>query len=431
MRLSTLQRRRVARDGVERPWGEASGVMDQLSFGMLLVSQLLATTAFMFVVPFMPLYVQQLGVEDAGNAAAWAGFINGASGASMAVVAPLWGRLSDRLGRKLMLLRATLAAAVVVGSMGFVSAPWQLLGLRLLQGTLTGTVPAATALVASTSPSERAGWRLGALQTVVFIAAGVGPAVGGISADLAGIRTSFLVTSVLLAVSGTLVLLGVAENRPARDGVEETEVEEGASHHRASLPYRLLLPGLLALFAVHVAITSAAVALPGFVHTLAGAASHVATQAGWIIGSGALVASLGSLLGGRLVGRFGARRVIVGALALAGLAAIPQALVTSVPELWALRLATSLFLGCAIPVANLAIKEASPPERQGAAFGVASSATSAGFALGPIGGGLLASTLGFWAAFLVPGAALLALATVFVLAWAPRLGRTVITQLTR
>jgi DHA1 family multidrug resistance protein-like MFS transporter len=413
--------------------------MDRLSFGTLLVSQLLATTAFMFVVPFMPLYVQQLGVEDAGNAAAWAGFINGASGASMAIVAPLWGRLSDRLGRKVMLLRATLAAAVVVGSMGFVSTPWQLLGLRLLQGTLTGTVPAATALVASTSPSERAGWRLGALQTVIFIAAGVGPALGGISADLAGIRASFFVTSALLAVSGTLVLFGVAENRPHRDEAEETEREEGAGSHRAPLPYRLLLPGLLVLFAVHVAITSAAVALPGFIHSLAGAASQIATQAGWIIGTGALVASLGSLLGGRLAGRFGTRRVIVGALALAGLAAMPQALVTSVPELWSLRLATSLFVGCAIPVANLAIKEAAPPERQGTAFGVASSATSTGFAVGPIGGGLLASGLGFWSAFLVPGAALLALAAAFGLAWAPRFGsrkalaswRAVLANLTR
>src|SRR3712207_8802870 len=140
----------------------------------------------MFVVPFMPLYVQQLGVEDAENAAAWAGFINGASGATMAIVARLWGKLSDRLGRKLMLLRATLAAAVVVGSMGFVSGPWQLLGLRLLQGTLTGTVPAATALVASTTPSERAGWRLGALQTVIFIAAGGGAAPRGGNAGRAG-----------------------------------------------------------------------------------------------------------------------------------------------------------------------------------------------------------------------------------------------------
>ncbi len=420
---------------------EVSEAMDRLSFGMLLVSQLLATTAFMFVVPFMPLYVQQLGVEDAGNAAAWAGFINGASGASMAVVAPLWGKLSDRLGRKLMLLRATLAAAVVVGSMGFVSGPWQLLGLRLLQGTLTGTVPAATALVASTSPSERAGWRLGALQTVIFIAAGVGPALGGISADLAGIRTSFFVTSALLAVSGALVLFGVAENRlrSEESEVEETEREEGAGPHRTPLPYGLLLPGLLVLFAVHVAITSASVALPGFIHTLAGAASQIATQTGWIIGTGALVASLGSLIGGRLASRFGTRRVIVGALAFAGLAAIPQALVTSVPELWALRLATSLFVGCAIPVANLAIKEAAPPERQGAAFGVASSATSTGFALGPIGGGLLASGLGFWAAFLVPGAALLVLAAAFGLAWAPRFGskkalaswKAVIANLTR
>jgi DHA1 family multidrug resistance protein-like MFS transporter len=426
---------------VKRLQEEVSEAMDRLSFGMLLVSQLLATTAFMFVVPFMPLYVQQLGVEDAGNAAAWAGFINGASGASMAVVAPLWGKLSDRLGRKLMLLRATLAAAVVVGSMGFVSGPWQLLGLRLLQGTLTGTVPAATALVASTSPSERAGWRLGALQTVIFIAAGVGPALGGISADLAGIRTSFFVTSALLAVSGALVLFGVAENRlrSEESEVEETEREEGAGPHRTPLPYGLLLPGLLVLFAVHVAITSASVALPGFIHTLAGAASQIATQTGWIIGTGALVASLGSLIGGRLASRFGTRRVIVGALAFAGLAAIPQALVTSVPELWALRLATSLFVGCAIPVANLAIKEAAPPERQGAAFGVASSATSTGFALGPIGGGLLASGLGFWAAFLVPGAALLVLAAAFGLAWAPRFGskkalaswKAVIANLTR
>jgi DHA1 family multidrug resistance protein-like MFS transporter len=184
------------------------------SFLVLLASQLLGTTAFMFVVPFMPLYVQALGVEDVGHAAAWAGVINGASGATMALVAPLWGRLSDRMGRKLMLLRATFAAVVVVGSMAFVTGPWQLLVLRLLQGTLTGTVPAATSLVAATAPAEKAGWRLGALQTVIFVAAGVGPALGGISADSAGLRTSFFVASALLAVSATLVLFGVKERSP-------------------------------------------------------------------------------------------------------------------------------------------------------------------------------------------------------------------------
>jgi DHA1 family multidrug resistance protein-like MFS transporter len=174
------------------------------------------------------------------------------------------------------------------------------------------------------------------------------------------------------------------------------------------------------LFAVHVAITSAAVALPGFLHALSGDASGIATQAGWIIGTGALVASLGSLFGGKLAGRIGARRMIALSLGLAGLAAIPQALVPGVPELWALRLTTSLFLGSAIPVANLLIKDASPPERQGAAFGFASSATAMGFALGPMGGGLIASSLGFRAAFLIPGAALLGLAIVLGAVWAMR-----------
>src|SRR4028118_1600838 len=351
------------------------------SFLVLLASQLLGTTAFMFVVPFMPLYVQALGVEDVGHAAAWAGVINGASGATMALVAPLWGRLSDRMGRKLMLLRATFAAVVVVGSMAFVTGPWQLLVLRLLQGTLTGTVPAATSLVAATAPAEKAGWRLGALQTVIFVAAGVGPALGGISADSAGLRTSFFVASALLAVSATLVLFGVKEKKPVVE--EKAEGEEEAKTRRSPLPYKLLLPGLLTLLAVHVSITSASVALPGFVGTLAGAADRVASQAGWIIGTAALVASLGSLLGGRLAARFGARRVMVVSLALGGLAALPQAFAESVPQIWALRLLASLFIGCAIPVANLAIKSAAPAGRQGEAFGVASPATPLGSPPGP------------------------------------------------
>ena len=414
-------RGRFRRTEREEESGARSSEEGTSSFLVLLASQLLGTTAFMFVVPFMPLYVQALGVEDVGHAAAWAGFINGASGATMALVAPLWGRLSDRMGRKLMLLRATFAAVVVVGSMAFVTGPWQLLVLRLLQGTLTGTVPAATSLVAATAPVEKAGWRLGALQTVIFVAAGVGPALGGISADSAGLRSSFFIASALLAVSTVLVLFGVRENRPVAEGVEEggRDGEKG----RSALPYGLLLPGLLTLCAVNVAITSAAVALPGFVGTLAGAADRVASQAGWIIGTGALVASLGSLLGGRLAARFGARRVMVASLALAGLAALPQALSENVLQLWALRLAASFFIGCAIPVANLAIKSAAPAGRQGEAFGVASSATSIGFALGPVGGGLLAAGLGFWSAFLVPGAILLALALGLVAAYAPRSGR--------
>src|ERR687894_1086333 len=142
----------------------------RLSFAVLLVSQFAATAGFLFVMPFMPLYVQQLGVEDAGRAAAWAGLLNTATAGTMALAAPMWGRLADRVGNKPMLLRATLAGSVVVGLMGLVTSPWQLLFLRLLQGTLTGTVAAATLLVSATAPPGKEGQRLGVLQTVIFTA---------------------------------------------------------------------------------------------------------------------------------------------------------------------------------------------------------------------------------------------------------------------
>ena len=97
---------------------------------------------------------------------------------------------------------------------------------------------------------------------------------------------------------------------------------------------------------------------------------------------------------------------------MAGISALPQAEVDSVALLWALRLVTGLFVGTAIPVANLAIRGSVHPGRQGEAFGVAGTATSAGNAVGPLAGGLLASSFGFGAPFLVPGVCLVAVSAI-------------------
>ena len=382
----------------------------RLSFIVLLLSQLAATMGFTFVLPFMPIYVQTLGVEDAGRAAAWAGVINSSTAVTMALAAPLWGRLGDRIGLKPMLLRATIAGSLVLGLMGLVASPWQLLALKTLQGCLTGTVAAATVLVSATAPTQRAGQRLGTLQMVIFIAAAAGPFFGGAFADLVGIRASFGVTAALLAASAVLISVWVKEERPAE---EEAESEE-SSDIEGPLPHRRLAPTLLALFVVQVAIMSAAPALPGFLSTMMEEPVRLATLAGWIIATGALAASLGSVTGGKLAARFGTRKVIIWTLLLAGISALPQAEVDSVALLWILRLVTGLFVGIAVPVANLAIRGAVHPRRQGEAFGVAATATSAGNAVGPVAGGLLASSFGFGAPFLVPG---LCLAAVSAIIW--------------
>jgi MFS transporter, DHA1 family, multidrug resistance protein len=384
-------------------------VAGTLSFGVLLVSQLAATTGFMFVMPFMPLYVQQLGVESAGDAAAWAGLLNTATAVTMALAAPLWGRLADRLGPKTMLMRAAFAGSVVVGLMGLATSPWQLLTLRLVQGTLTGTVAAATVLVSATAPQGRAGQRLGTLQMVIFVATAAGPFMGGLFAELVGIRASFGVTSALLFASGVMVLLGV-ERAGAAPEEKEDEVEKAAP-----LPRLGLMMGLIPLFFVHVAITGVQPALPGFVGELAGASAGVAGLSGQILGAGALAAALGSVVGGRLAERFGAQRVVISALVFAGLASLPQAGVASISELFVLSVLASFALGAVIPVANLVVRASVPAERQGEAFGIAASATSVAFGIGPLGGGLLAASFGFGVPFLVPGILLLAASAALIL----------------
>jgi DHA1 family multidrug resistance protein-like MFS transporter len=379
----------------------------RLSFVVLLVSQLAATMGFTFVLPFMPIYVQALGVEDAGDAAAWAGVINSSTAVTMALAAPLWGRLGDRVGLKPMLLRATVAGSIVIGLMGLVGSPWQLLALKTLQGCLTGTVAAATVLVSATAPAEKAGSRLGTLQMVIFVAAAAGPFFGGAFADFVGIRASFGVTAALLATSAILISFWVKEER---SGAETDDEESGAAE--GPLPYRRLGPSLLALLVIQMTIMSAAPALPGLLSTLMDEPVRVATLAGWVIATGALAASVGSVVGGKLAAKFGARKVIIWALLLAGISALPQAEVDSVAMLWALRLLTGLFVGTAIPVANLAIRGSVHPARQGEAFGVAGTATSTGNAIGPLAGGLLASSFGFGAPFLVPGVCLIAVSAI-------------------
>lgn len=355
--------------------------------------------------PFMPLYVEELGVRDPGAAAFWAGVLNSATAVTMLLAAPFWGRLADRFGPRLMLLRATLAGAVVVGLMGLVSDPWQLLGLRFLQGGLTGTVAAATVLVSANSPANRAGARLGYLQMVIFLAAALGPFAGGVFVDLAGVRASFAVTSGLLALSGVLVMIWVPEARPA-------EREEEDSAEVAPLPFGRLMPGLLSLFVVYVALVSVVPIMPGFLSQLMEGDAQIARRTGELVAAGGLASALGSIFGGRLATRWGTRRVILLSLLLAGLTAIPQALVSSVAELWVLRIVSSVFLGIVIPVANLAIRDEAPPERQGAAFGFGASSVSTAHAIGPLGGGLLASALGFAFPFLVPGVLLVGVAAV-------------------
>ena len=174
-------------------------------------TQFIAIAGFSFVGPFMPYYIQTLGVTDVGAVALWTGLCSSSTALALAIMAPVWGALSDRHGRKIMILRATLVGSVIMALMGLVTSVQQLLGLRFLQGMFTGTIAASTTLVAGIVPDDHRGAALGSLQTAIYLGTTLGPLIGGVVGDTFGYRESFWVTASLLLLSGLLVAAFVRE----------------------------------------------------------------------------------------------------------------------------------------------------------------------------------------------------------------------------
>jgi len=173
---------------------------------------------FSFVNPFMPLFIQELGAFTTQQAAFWAGIAISASGIAMFFSAPLWGIVADRWGRKPMVLRAMFGAGVVLALVGLAPNIYYVVALRFTQGLLSGTVAAASALVAASTPRNKMPFAMGLLMVAVFGGQSFGPLAGGFIADSVGYKAAFFITGGLLFSGGFIVLLFVKEKfeRPAK-----------------------------------------------------------------------------------------------------------------------------------------------------------------------------------------------------------------------
>ncbi len=170
----------------------------------------LTGAAFSLVMPFLPLYVEQLGVTGHSALNMWSGLVFSITFLFSAVASPFWGGLADRKGRKIMLLRSALGMAIVMMLMGLAQNIWQFLILRALLGLL-GFIPNANALIATQIPRQKSGWALGTLSTGAVSGALLGPLAGGFLADHWGLRTVFFLTASVLLVCFILTLFFIRE----------------------------------------------------------------------------------------------------------------------------------------------------------------------------------------------------------------------------
>jgi MFS transporter, DHA1 family, multidrug resistance protein len=380
--------------------------------------QLLALIGFSSRVPFLPFYLGDLGVGDVAGQTLWSGAINAAGAAAMAITAPIWGLLADRYGRKPMLLRGLFGGAVVVVMMGFATAPWQLLALRVLEGMLTGTVAAATALIATSAPKQRLGYALGMVQTAVFAGAAAGPLFGGFAYDGIGPRATFVLAGMMLFCGGLTVAF-LARERFTRVATHAM-TDEGQTRWRrfrtsgAFLFTAAMLTMLGAIFAVRLIAMAMQPIIPLFVQQLAPDDPHVATVAGVVLGSAGFTSAFAAAYLGRLGDRTGHRRVLAISLLAAGLVYLPMSVVRDPWQLALLQALMGVAAGGLIPSANALIAHLTPVERRGAIFGLTAAISAVGGFIGPLVGAFLATGLGFRATFIASGTLLLTVAAMVI-----------------
>ncbi len=377
------------------------------SFFAILAGEVLAVTGFTTSNPILPLYLQSLGVTDPVALNLWNGACATVVAVTLSVFSPIWGRLADSVGKRAMLLRAMLGGAVVVGLMGIVNHPWQLLALRAVQGALSGTVAAATVLVATISPTEELGFTLGLLQTGVYVGASLGPALGGVLSDLLGFRANFFITAALLLLAAVIVLrfVGADPAVGARAGPFWKQVLPDFSILSGSSGLVILL---LVSAALQVAISTVSPILPLFIMAIAPSAQRVGTYTGLIFGLSAVSAALAAAALGRVSYRFGYERTLLACLTGAFLIFLPQAFVRTPFQLLVLRILGGAMIGGSEPSVNAMIALRTPKSRQGTVFGLTSSMNNAGAAVGPMVGSLLSAAFGYASAFFAAAAVLLA-----------------------
>jgi DHA1 family multidrug resistance protein-like MFS transporter len=374
--------------------------------------QILALIGFSSRVPFLPFYLGDLGVPDVQGQTLWSGAINAAGAAAMAITAPLWGLLADRYGRKPMLLRGLFGGAVIVALMGFATAPWQLMALRVAEGSMTGTVAAAAALIATSAPRHRLGYALGMVQTAVFAGAAGGPLIGGFIYDWVGARVAFWLAGAMLCSGGVIVAFFARERfvRMARQPLSETGRWRRLQDSTAFLFTAAMLTMLAAIMVIRMIAMSMQPIIPLFVEQLSPHNPDVASIAGIVLGASGFTSALAAAYFGKLGDRTGHRRVLAVSLIAAGLIYLPMALVRDPWQLAILQGLLGVAAGGLIPSANALVAHLTPVERRGAVFGLTAALSGVGGFVGPLLGALLATSLGFRATFVAAGALMLAIA---------------------
>ncbi len=416
------------------------------------------SSSYTMLIPFLPIYLLELGTPE-DDVTIWSSAVFSITFFIATLMAPVWGRLADKYGRKRMAVRASACLTVTYAIGGLVTGPWGLLGMRVLQGFANGFVPAVQAIIASIAPRKELGVAIGTVQTGQIIGSVMGPLLGGIMAHLVGMRLSFFLAAGFLTICTLIVMLGVKmpagtdtiadvhAAEPAADAgnpqntthtasqqtatqtvahatvtTDDGHAVASGSHHLldtflhdivADFRYALGNRLLLLMLALTVIVSGSNMVLQPvlslYVAQLQGTMDDIVMHAGFVFSLGGIAGALSA----RPWGRFGQTRGYARAMSLAfmggGACLCLQFFPTELYGFAALQFLFGLAMAGTLPAINATMVQATPADFRGRVFGLSSSAHQTGAMLGPLLGGALSTALGMRAIFPLVGLALLLL----------------------
>lgn len=355
-------------------------------------------TSIIGVISFLPLFLSEIGVNNAGDAAFWAGLITGITPLMAALSAPFWATQIPKRGPKTMMTIVISIVFLCTLASGFATAPWQLFLCRMVQGLSGGFVPNGLSVIATVPPEKKTSWAMGYFQAALISGMMLGPLLGGAVADTFSYRMPFF----FFAAMAFCCLIAVQLFMPA---IRPQEVKEKHSSYGQIL-YFMKMPRVRIMtftqFLCNFGITGIGPILPLYIKEMAGKdADMVATLVGFIIFIAAGVSAFMSLNVGRLTEREEPHRILIFATLFVGFTFVMQYMMNSIFGLGFWRAVTGLGMGLIQPCTNTVISQSVPKETRSYVFGVLSSIFILGNVAGPVASGILARWFGFSSVFWV------------------------------
>lgn len=374
------------------------------NLAVLWLGTFIAGMGFSEVMPFLSLYVDDLGTFTKGQLTMYSGVTYAVTFFVIALVSPLWGKLADTKGRKIMLLRSSFGMALVIGLMGFVSNVWQLIGLRFLQGFFAGYIPNATALIAAETPRGKSGSALGILTTGYVSGNLIGPVLGGILAQVFSIRWTFILTGIFLII--VFILSATLVHEHFTPITRDQQEQSGSWLHRVKRP-KLILVLLVSTMIIQMGNNSITPIISLYVKQLMNNVGPITLVAGII----AALPGISTLLAAPKLGDYGDRRgtsrVLIFGYVFAVLMYFPQGFVTSIWLLGILRFMIGVSDGALFPAVQTMLTKNSPQELTGTVFSWNQSFQAAGSMFGSLFGGLVANIFNYNGVFIFTAITLL------------------------